>query len=929
MIAPEPVPGRAVRRLRRRYAWLMLALAVPALAAAVYALTLQYELLEAAAQRQLAMSTERSVAQLDAVLGRMREDLSRLAVTARAQGFVTRDVQADKQALAPTAQGACALDALPALLRDVAPQVILVGAGWGDAQRRHAAVERAALFAEQAQLAMLRGGRFSRVTYVDVEAGEVWIYPWLASASWLGELSAADPQQALRSLAAQAGRPGERSAPIEGDVRWRVRAPGQPLVSVTMRLPGGEPRLLAAEVPRGAFDGVASAAAGARRFWVVDGEGQVVTDRVAPGRAPSVIAAALPPQFAREHVAAALAAPLAQPIGEALLSARASAVAPWVALQAGDRADLRRRLLLEMAPHIAAGGLLLLLFLATGIVLWRRFGEPSLRLVEYLRRQAADERAPEPRVPADWAPWLHLTRDTFAAWRDAAAREQRSEMLKSAIVDHALTAVVTTDAQGVVVEFNPTAQRMFSRTRAEIIGRQAGGTIVPERVRDAYFDDLRRMRRGEVPQMIGRRVELTALRPDGSEFPVEVLLWPTQVGNETFITASLVDISERRAAAEEIARQREALRQAEKLAAMGSLLAGVAHELNNPLAIVMGRASLLEDKCSDPALRADAVRIREAAERCGRIVRSFLAMARSRPAARTAVQLNDLVRGAVDLLQYGLRTSGIELEQQLQPDLPPLLADGDKLGQVLLNLIVNAQQALAQAEPPRRLRIETGSDAQRVWLRVADNGVGVREHDRHRIFDAFMTTKAEGAGTGLGLAVARAVAIEHGGTLRLEAQSPFGRGACFRLELPLRAADAGEAQAVAQGAPHEAAVAGRVLVVDDEPEVASMMRDALEAEGYEVVSAESGAVALALLDEGRFDAVVSDLRMPDIDGRALWRAIRERDRTLAARFVFVTGDTLSPLASDFRRESGVEGLEKPFTPADLVQRVRRCMDRAR
>jgi len=216
VIAPEPVPGRAVRRLRRRYAWLMLALAVPALAAAVYALTLQYELLEAAAQRQLAMSTERSVAQLDAVLGRMREDLSRLAVTARAQGFVTRDVQADKQALAPTAQGAYALDALPALLRDVAPQVILVGAGWGDAQRRHAAVERAALFAEQAQLAMLRGGRFSRVTYVDVEAGEVWIYPWLASASWLGELSAADPQQALRSLAAQAGRPGERSAPIEG-----------------------------------------------------------------------------------------------------------------------------------------------------------------------------------------------------------------------------------------------------------------------------------------------------------------------------------------------------------------------------------------------------------------------------------------------------------------------------------------------------------------------------------------------------------------------------------------------------------------------------------------------------------------------------------------------------------------------------------------
>lgn len=117
---------------------------------------------------------------------------------------------------------------------------------------------------------------------------------------------------------------------------------------------------------------------------------------------------------------------------------------------------------------------------------------------------------------------------------------------------------------------------------------------------------------------------------------------------------------------------------------------------------------------------------------------------------------------------------------------------------------------------------------------------------------------------------------------------------------------------------------GRVLVVDDEPELAAMMRDALEASGFEVAIAESGAVALALLDEGRFDAVVSDLRMPDLDGRALWRAIRERDHELAGRFVFVTGDTLSPLASEFRRESGADGLDKPFSAADLVQRVRRC-----
>ena len=926
MIAPQPVHPRSVRRLRRRYAWLMLALGAPALAAAVYALTLQYEILEGAAQRQLAMRTERGVTQLDAVLGRMREDLLRLGVAARAPGFIGRDVQVDKRSLAPDASGTYSLDALPSLLRDVAPQVILAGRWWSDATRRAASVERAALFAEQARLTMLRGGRFSRVTHVDVEAGEVWIYPWVASSQWLSELSAPAVEQALQDVARKAGLLDESA--FQDEVRWRAQAGADRPRRITLAVPvpaAPGRRLLVADASLAALDAVEFDAASGR-FWVVDGDGRVLVDHVAQAPASNAVTAAeAPPRFERERVATALVAPLAQPIGAALVAARPSAVAPWVALHAIDRAELRRDLLMGMWPHIAAGVSLLALFLAIAAWIWRQFGQPSLRLVDYLHRQAADANAPQPEVPADWAPWLHLTRDTFAAWREAAAREQRTEALKSAIVDHALAAVVTTDSQGVILEFNPAAQRMFARTREEMLGRPAGGTIVPDSVRDAYLEDLRRLRRGEEPHLIGRRVEMTARRSDGSEFPVDVLLWQTQCGEETCVTASLVDVSERRAANEEIARQREALRQAEKLAAMGSLLAGVAHELNNPLAIVMGRASLLEDKCGDPALRADATRIREAAERCGRIVRSFLAMARSRPAVRTAVRLNDLALGAVDLLQYGLRTGGIELEQQLQPDLPPLLADADKLGQVLLNLIVNAQQALMSVDPPRRIRIESGCDAERIWLRVADNGLGVPEAERERIFAAFVTTKAEGVGTGVGLAVARSVAIEHGGSLRLEAESPFGRGACFRLELPLHAAVAPPGEpAPAVETLAATGGAGRVLVVDDEPELAAMMRDALEASGFEVAIAESGAVALALLDEGRFDAVVSDLRMPDLDGRALWRAIRERDHELAGRFVFVTGDTLSPLASEFRRESGADGLDKPFSAADLVQRVRRC-----
>jgi two-component system NtrC family sensor kinase len=314
-------------------------------------------------------------------------------------------------------------------------------------------------------------------------------------------------------------------------------------------------------------------------------------------------------------------------------------------------------------------------------------------------------------------------------------------------------------------------------------------------------------------------------------------------------------------------------------------------------------------------------------------VRTFLAMARSRPAVRAPVQLNDLVRGAVELLHYNLRSTGIALELELAPELPEVVADADQLGQVLLNLIVNAQQALAQAEPPRRLHIGSGRDARGVWLRVADNGPGVPAQERERIFDAFVTTKAEGVGTGLGLAVSRAVVAEHGGALQLEGRSPFGRGASFRLELPVHGGGAPGSEPTlalaALSAPAAAQAsepaAARVLVVDDEPELVTMMRDALESAGYEVASAESGALALALLDAGRFDAVVSDLRMPGVDGHALWRAIGERDPQLARRCVFVTGDMLSPMAADFRHQSGAEVLEKPFAAAELVQRVQHCL----
>ena len=515
-----------------------------------------------------------------------------------------------------------------------------------------------------------------------------------------------------------------------------------------------------------------------------------------------------------------------------------------------------------------------------------------------------------------------LKRQTQALQEQVAA-VQRAEQLKLAIVENALAAIVSTDEAGRIVEFNPAAEAVFGIGRVAALGRGLVELMVPPRHRAGRDHLLQRLVDGGAAPLLGQRLKMQAVRADGREFPAEIVLWQTAVAGSTFHTAAINDLSEQLRAAEVIDRQRDALRQSEKLGAMGSLLAGVAHELNNPLSIVLGRAGLLEEKAAGSALAPDAHSIREAAERCGRIVRTFLNMARSRPPQRSAVSLNDLAAAAADLMQYSLRTHGITLELQLDPALPAVQADPDQIGQVVLNLVVNAQQALMAVDSGRRITLATGVDGPaagapgRVWLRVADTGPGVADNLRESIFEPFFTTKPEGLGTGLGLSVSRTLAREHGGELVLEAG---GAGASFRLSLPLDAA----APAAPAAAPADASgsdSAGRVLVVDDESEIADLMRAFLESAGYEVATAESGAVALELLATARFDAIVSDLRMPDMDGGTLWREISQRLPAMARRMLFVTGDTLSPGVEGFLAEAGCASLDKPFARADLVDRV--------
>jgi two-component system NtrC family sensor kinase len=380
------------------------------------------------------------------------------------------------------------------------------------------------------------------------------------------------------------------------------------------------------------------------------------------------------------------------------------------------------------------------------------------------------------------------------------------------------------------------------------------------------------------------------------------------------------DVTERKRAEVELRSQREALHLAEKLAAMGELMAGVAHELNNPLAVVLGQAFLLRRETAGGQGAERVAKIAKAAERCARVVKNFLAIARQEPPSRSNVDLNHVIGETVELLAHSLRMDGIELELALASELPTLAADAHQIQQVLLNLLTNSHHALREALPPRRIRVETGHDvaSAKIILTVSDNGPGIPAETRARIFDPFFTTKAPGKGTGLGLSLCRGIVEGHDGTI--EAESGLGRGARFRIVLPL-ASTSGEGPASTPLAAAAPARAKRVLVVDDEPEVAELFAELLSEEGHEVDVAANGKAALARIETARYDVVLCDMRMPELDGPGLHRELSQRFPEMVARLAFVTGDSLSEESRGFLERSGVPYLTKPISLEDLVRVV--------
>jgi CheY-like chemotaxis protein len=292
---------------------------------------------------------------------------------------------------------------------------------------------------------------------------------------------------------------------------------------------------------------------------------------------------------------------------------------------------------------------------------------------------------------------------------------------------------------------------------------------------------------------------------------------------------------------------------------------------------------------------------------------------------RTAVDLNTLITNTMEILGPPLQVDTIAVDLRLAADLPPLGADPYQLQQVLVNLVTNAHQALRAVPPPRQVTLTTRCDPTRtrIILEVTDTGTGMPPEIQARIFEPFFTTKPPGVGTGLGLSLCQGIIEGHGGIIRVTSQP--GQGTTCQVELPVGVVPESAPSSLDRDDAPFPIPSSAILLVDDEPSVASALARLLRRDGHTVETTANGRLALAMLQERAYDLILSDLRMPELDGPGLYRALAAHYPHLCQRFILLTGDTLSPEVLAFVAESGVPRLTKPFTAVAVRSAIQQAM----
>ncbi|MEA2518799.1 MAG: hypothetical protein QOF49_879 [Chloroflexota bacterium] len=523
---------------------------------------------------------------------------------------------------------------------------------------------------------------------------------------------------------------------------------------------------------------------------------------------------------------------------------------------------------------------------------------------------------------------------------------EASENRYRELFENSPDALLVQTVEEVVVDANPAALRLY------------GGDLIGRSVDELIAEDVAPPGRDIAGPLGFTQYTGFGRRLDGTTFPEEVDIRPIEIAGEARRLVIVRDLTERD-------RMQSELIQAQKMEAIGLLVAGVAHELNNPLASIIAFSQLLR---TDPQLPEDLRRqadllVREA-NRTRVIVQNLLDFARQRPPERVTTELRPLIEGVLGLQSYILAHNKLRVELDIPDDLPRLSIDRSQMQQVLVNLTVNAAQAIASLGRPGLIRIEARASATDagpvVRIAIADDGPGVAESVRDRLFVPFVTTKEPGAGTGLGLSVSFGIVAGHGGTLQHEPNP--GGGARFVMELPVgraptaEPADAtldpavpaivpavvqlevpgaadpattsttdGAAMSTSAASPAASDERIRVLVLDDESSIREFLGRVLARSGYEPVLAATGAAALEIVAADPPAAILCDHRMAGMSGTEFHTLVAEIDPLLSRRFAFMSGDVLNPELLDFATARGVQLLAKPFDIATVATMVSRLL----
>jgi len=490
--------------------------------------------------------------------------------------------------------------------------------------------------------------------------------------------------------------------------------------------------------------------------------------------------------------------------------------------------------------------------------------------------------------------------------RELGESEQKYRLLAENVSD----IIFALDAGARIEFFNRRVESLTGLDRGALVGRSFPELISPED-RGAFERAMQGLSAANAPSAAELEVGIPSREGVRIAFEVRLVKFQDPAGTIRYYGVAR-DLTERR-------KLQQQLLQSEKLSSLGEIIAGVAHEINNPLTSIVGFSELMLLKPDlDEEVRQEIESILQEAERTGRIVKNLLTFARKYRPEKKPCRIGEIVESVLELRSYEIKVSRIEVQNRIDAGLPLLMADPNQLRQVFLNMINNAIQALQEVQGRRVLSMEAAARGDGIEISFTDTGPGIRADILPKIFDPFFTTKEVGKGTGLGLSVSHGIITEHGGSIRV--QSVLGEGTRFIIRLPLEqvppAGPEGRGEKALSDLPRL-----RILAVDDEQPILSLIQRILSAQGSTVDITDSGEKALWYLKERDYDLVISDLRMPGIDGWKLFQWIKENRPHLAASLIFITGDILNPKVQSFLNEANVSYLKKPFSMEELKKAV--------